>query len=231
MTDPILVEAPSLIGVGAQTIVNRAKQLGIQWNLRPCTSTAASTTSSTVSAVFDGDTQAINMVNLTGREIMPGFRLMVLIVPPSGNYVIGHLGTPTPGLAIYNDAATAGSTAVTFYQDMPGSPQVTLTKLYSTSLLRVDLHVTASASVVLNSARFAVNLQGPTLSADVDIAGFFWNAATEHHQVSGTRLIAPSPEPGLFTVTLRWRRAVGAGTISQDGNDWNSFAVSEVFQE
>lgn len=98
MTGPqqqFVAEAPALIGVGAEAIVERAKSLGIQWTIRPAT---ASTYSSGIDAVaiFDGDSVALNMVNLTGSEILVHSRLMVMIVPPAGNYIISqsyaHIG-------------------------------------------------------------------------------------------------------------------------------------------
>jgi len=77
-------QAPALVGIGAQSIVDRAKSLGLTWTLRP-----ASIAADGVSILYDGDTEPINAVNLTGDAKTSGDRVMGLTVPPSGNFIIG----------------------------------------------------------------------------------------------------------------------------------------------
>lgn len=77
-------QAPALVGIGAQSIVDRAKSLGLTWTLRP-----GSIATDGVSILYDGDTEPINAVNLTGDALTSGGRVMGLTVPPSGNFIIG----------------------------------------------------------------------------------------------------------------------------------------------
>lgn len=107
MTDSIDTEAPALIGVGAQMIVARAKELGLTWTLRPATATVYST-GNLAAAQFDGDSVSVNMVNLTGSELVQGARLMVMMVPPSGNYIISQANTHV-GFGFWASDSKSGS--------------------------------------------------------------------------------------------------------------------------
>lgn len=82
---------PSVAMATAQVkaIVDNADRLGITWTLRP--GTVAS--SSPLTVTMDGDTVPISMFSMIGATYA-GQRVWILIVPPSGNYVIGDaLGT------------------------------------------------------------------------------------------------------------------------------------------
>lgn len=84
-TNYITTEAPSLIGVGAQSIVDQAKQLGLTWNFQPGSVVEAGNSTCTVE--FDGDTSAIICANLTDTRLLPGTRVMGILTP-TGNYII-----------------------------------------------------------------------------------------------------------------------------------------------
>jgi hypothetical protein len=89
MTDsPLVQDAPDLIGVGAQSIVDNADRLGLTWNLRPATVKSDGTLPQ-VGATYDGDSDAISMVNMSGRAYHPGDRVYGIAVPPSGNFIAG----------------------------------------------------------------------------------------------------------------------------------------------
>ena len=88
-TNYITTEAPSLIGVGVQSVVEQAKQLGLTWTLQPGTMVTPLTSIGTVT--LDGDTVGITCANLTASTPAAGGRVMVLLTP-TGNYVIGSLG-------------------------------------------------------------------------------------------------------------------------------------------
>lgn len=93
MTDPVIVEAPQLISVGTQSMVSRAASLGLTWTLRRATVTAS--TAGAMQVTYDADTAPVNCVNLTGELLSLGDRVMGMIVPPSGNFIIGFAGNPT----------------------------------------------------------------------------------------------------------------------------------------
>jgi hypothetical protein len=84
VTDPIA----TTISVGAQEIVAQAQNLGLTWILRPATVTD----SSPLMIRYDGDTVDTTPVNMTGRVLAVGRRVMGLLIPPSGNFVAGFYG-------------------------------------------------------------------------------------------------------------------------------------------
>jgi hypothetical protein len=127
MTEPALTRtAPNLIGVGAQSVSQNAIRLGLTWRMRPATvATVDSLTSVTI--VQDGDTAEIAAVSLVGT-VAVGDRVMSILLPPAGVFIIGYLptfarnalvariGTITSGPAIGAETAdltTPSFTAVT----------------------------------------------------------------------------------------------------------------------
>lgn len=87
MTDQLL---PQLFGAQAEAIVDRAKALGLTWTLRPGTVNSTSATAPNV--IYDGDTEPVGVVSLVGN-LLPDSRVMMLQVPPAGNFVLGRLNT------------------------------------------------------------------------------------------------------------------------------------------
>jgi hypothetical protein len=80
----------NLISVGAQAIVDQAQTLGLSWTLRPAT--VASSTRDRITVVFDGDTVAINATNMTGELLLGGARVYCIMVPQTGNFIVGQVG-------------------------------------------------------------------------------------------------------------------------------------------
>lgn len=74
-----------------------ASRLGISWNLIPATVATISGSSggewpaSNVYVIQDNDTNVSRSMSLIGR-VRPGTRVMLMHVPPQGNYIIGSLG-------------------------------------------------------------------------------------------------------------------------------------------
>jgi hypothetical protein len=103
-------EAPALVGIGAQSIVDRGRKLGLTWSLRPATVMAANNIAnlSGIQIQYDGDNTTLQVANLSGQSLQVGDRVMGLEVPPSANYIVGRLGSPAVGLGYW---ASASSTA------------------------------------------------------------------------------------------------------------------------
>lgn len=76
----------------AKAVVENAKALGLVWSLRPATVTVDAPDPSLVEVIMDGDTVSISVVSLIGG-LGEGARVMVLIVPPSGMFIIGQPNT------------------------------------------------------------------------------------------------------------------------------------------
>jgi hypothetical protein len=234
VTEPTLdAEAPSLIGVGAETIVDRAKALGLTWTLRLATVAVAGSTTST-QILYDGDTETSTCISLLGHTSRVGDRVMGMIVPPSGNFILGPaqatLGPAAYGAGALNQDAGTGNTTSTFMSDMPGSPTVFMIKAYDSTRLQINFHTTVQFNTASNRGRFAVNIVGPGVSVDAPLAGYLCAApaVNTHAQVSGTTIVGPYTA-GLFTCKMRWSRPVGAGRIDQFGaDDYNSMSIMEI---
>lgn len=75
-----------------QAVISNARRLGLMWALTPATvDIAASATNAMVPVIVDGDDVVINTTSLIGG-LDPGRRVMVLTVPPAGNYIVGYYG-------------------------------------------------------------------------------------------------------------------------------------------
>lgn len=103
---------PELVGLGAQAVADNAKRLGLTWTLRPATVAATldaisnNPNSGIVTVVFDGDTVAVSANSMVGA-LTSGERVMVMVVPPAGNFVVG-LSTSV-GLLYAPDRGIVGS--------------------------------------------------------------------------------------------------------------------------
>lgn len=109
MTEPI----PQLDGDTATTVdelVQQADRLGLTWTMRPATVISDNT------VTYDGeDTVEQPVTSLIGL-LKPDIRVMVLFVPPSGNYIIGVLGDSFAlgGTLTVTPEESAGSIAIEF---------------------------------------------------------------------------------------------------------------------
>ena len=88
--------APSgdAFGAAVAAILDKIRQ-ELLWRLRPATVThpGPANTVDQVRAIYDGDTAPVRMTSLIG-VVPAGTRVMVIFVPPSGNYLIGYAGLP-----------------------------------------------------------------------------------------------------------------------------------------
>lgn len=220
-----LTEAPALIGIGAQSIKERAKSLGLTWTLRPGTVVAPPVEDPAGTQVlYDGDSEPIDSINLTGFFLPVGARVMCAFVPPAGSYVIGDvdqvfLGTDN---GVFSTLGAAGSTSSATFSDIPGSPGVAVRKkgtgTQSNLRCRLEMSYFISSS---GTTEFGA-LAGTTTVA---LARFSPGSTFNYFYIAGTCLI-PNLAPGLYTVKPQWRAV--SGTANQDGAGWTSFTVDEV---
>jgi hypothetical protein len=115
--------APDLISAGTQALVEDPKRLGLIWTVRLGTVITSITGSVTVTC--DGDTVPINVVSTIGT-LGVGARVYVLIVPPSGNFVVGQVAMMENGEELISFVgATSATLAVTFRNPFLAVPIVT----------------------------------------------------------------------------------------------------------
>lgn len=224
--EPFPIDAPELISTGAEAIVARSKHLGLVWTKRLATIVDATTPANAV-ILFDGDGSVQSAVSMVG--VLPlDTRVYVDIVPPGGNFIVGlatdELNPILFGAATLNQAFAAGTTTSATYVNLPGPPTVTITKAYLNTRLFIALTATIQSSLANTSARLAVNISGV---GDGDIAQLVINPASTHLQVAGSAIF-PAAVMGSVTVTGRWRRVAGGGTLTVGTDDWVSISVMEV---
>lgn len=112
MNDPIsntstALELPGIVASAVQQVVSDSRGLGLTWALR----IATVSTTSPLAIIYDGDTQVINAVSMIG-PLAPLQRVYSLMVPPSGNFIVGCLNT-TLGNMGANVCSLVGSAIIT----------------------------------------------------------------------------------------------------------------------
>lgn len=71
-----------------QELINQSRALGLTWTLRMATVT----TPSPLAVVYDGDTTVVSVVSMIG-PLDVNQRIYVLLIPPSGSFVVGTTET------------------------------------------------------------------------------------------------------------------------------------------
>ena len=105
MTDP-LGDAGAMAQAQVRALIQNATALGITWTLRPATVTGYD--GSGALAVMDGDTVPIGVTPMIS-SLAVGQRVYVLVVPPSGNYVVGIVVTSWITPTLLNSWVNFGS--------------------------------------------------------------------------------------------------------------------------
>lgn len=101
------------IGVATRAIIEQSKRLGLTWALRP--GTVSLEDPSLPQVIMDGDIAQIPALSLIG-PIPLNARVMLLVTPPSGVYVIGYLGISDPrplGQVAFVERSTSSTASAT----------------------------------------------------------------------------------------------------------------------
>ena len=125
MTQPDPLEAPSLIGAGAQAVVENASRLGLTWKMR--LGTVMDSTNSTVR--LDGDSATIGAEFMGDMGWVNGLRVYVIQIPEGACYVVGQAQSniAAASVVIIPVANTPTSGAVDWGYALPGFVHVTAT--------------------------------------------------------------------------------------------------------
>lgn len=136
----------------------------------------------------------------------------------------------------FGPSAGASTTSGTFV-DMPNSPSINFTKRYDLTAVRVGLvtgmYVSTAPTLVQTAIRIAG--QSGTLTAstftayDTLTCHFSFNTALEHGILPGWQREVGMPA-GDYTLTARWRRPSGSGTLTNDLNDRTQIEVDEIYR-
>jgi hypothetical protein len=214
--------APSLIGVGAQSIVDRARQLGLTWTLRPATVVTFVVATGTATVQFDGDTATLGVVSLIG-QVSPNQRVMCMSVPPGGNFIIGSIGSSNRtndysqiafGERLTPSTASAGSQGVLRLDNVP----IVSGQNYLVTTNSFLLFNTVIADV--GSARLAFSTSGVATTGSSTMAIYNSPAIPGTGNGVGAMLSVQyqATTTGLLSVLLWTVRLGGSGNISIFGN-------------
>lgn len=140
-----------------------------------------------------------NMVTMAGNNILPNV---------VGNTTLGPVGT----------------TNVAVYANAPGS-LINFTKHYDDTILQVKLNGSCWANGGSAEVRFAISVNG---GVDNEILRFTINNAGQHVAVPEGLLRFAGIPSGSVSVQGRWKRQLGAGTVTMDATDTITVEVSEV---
>ena len=199
---------------GTKQLVEDATRLGISWTLRP----GSVIITDPFKVTFDGDDTPISAVSLIG-VLAPGTRVMGLLIPPGGNFIIGfnddsqfadRLGGPVN----YSAVGAVGSTVSATYVNMPNLPFVTVEKQFDSTLTNIQFIMTTSifsSGGVNTGVGFGVNLTGGT-GTDVDLITRTISSALIHVDFAMTKLLT-GLAPGTYTLLGRWKRTASAFTL------------------
>jgi hypothetical protein len=106
---------PEVMTSAVQSVLEQARALGLTWTLRIGTVAVAQSDSLTV--IFDGDTEPLDVVSLLGPTVSTGQRVYCLIIPPAGNFIVGTAGArnvPSLRATAVGFSFTAGSVTITW---------------------------------------------------------------------------------------------------------------------
>jgi hypothetical protein len=218
--------APSLVGTGAQAIQDNAKRLGLTWTLRPGTVQAYSGDSGQVSIIFDGDTTAIGAVSLAGI-LIPAQRVMGMIIPPGGNFIIGGLEPFAPHITnVYGQAPVTTTVSGAFVNIGTVSPvQFTYTKYSDHTDILISAHIQFFVGVSAGTQAVFALTNGTQIA---EIGRMQTNVINSHTQTSNvSRLTGMSA--GIHTINLQWARLAGVGTLAMTAEDTISVSMQEIY--
>jgi hypothetical protein len=175
--------------------------------------------------IFDGSTVAVPVKVLGNVFLRPEDRCVLdrygsdwvvtgswsaLGLGESSHVVLG----PSPGV----------NTVSTTFVDLAEFGDLTFTKAYDSTFVRCGLQAGGYATVsAATGARFGVRFTptdptGGYTATDYNLTTVYWNDLSKHlGNYSMLRLLGIPA--GEYTVTMRWRRNAGLGTINCDSSD------------
>jgi hypothetical protein len=126
--------------------------------------------------------------------------------------------------------ASTNTTTSATYVDMPAGASVTLLKVLDSTQLRIEIGSSMWSTAVNTAFSVGANLVNAdsTINTDITLYQRTINAASQHGDWTGgveTALVLPG---GAYTVTGRWLRRSGTGTLTMNADDGVWIKVKEV---
>lgn len=218
--------APDLIGVGAQAIQDNAKRLGLTWTLRPATVQDYNGSNGQTSVIFDGDTVAVTALALVGI-LIPDQRVMGMIIPPGGNFIIGGLEPFAPHITnVYGQAPVTTTVSGAFVNIGTVSPvQFTYTKYSDHTDILISAHIQFFVGVSAGTQAVFALTNGTQIA---EIGRMQDNVINSHIQTSNVSRLTGMPA-GVHTINLQWARLAGVGTLAMTAEDTISVSMQEIY--
>lgn len=192
------------------------------------------TTGARAMVAFDGSSGVAQPVKCFESVLVDGGDRVGLVKFESdwvivGNYTLHALGSSAMSLQFAGSTTTASAS----YSDMPGSPALAVTKWRDTTQLRLRVILSAmaitTAGTVLKVA-FRVLSGDGTVDYDQDVARFDYSSINIHGTLGGFATTTGALPAGNYTLTGRWLKFSGAGSIQIDGQDFIHMEAEEVLQ-
>jgi hypothetical protein len=112
---------------------------------------------------------------------------------------------------------------------MPGTPTLTFTKRWTSTRVRVPVHVSAYNTTSTDTGlKIGVRFTSTAgVDTDYDVARILYNPVNQHLSFGATAYLT-GVAADTWTVKPIWARYVGSGTLTQDTGDWVSAAAAEI---
>ena len=143
-----------------------------------------------------------------------------------GNYTLRFFGEQMGGFG-----GSAGNTTSSSFADIPGTPRVQVTKYRDNTQFQIFLAQSMTSTVAATVVELAATIAYPDGVTTVDQVLYHRaiNATADHRDMSGGLTTPGLTLPGgAYSITARWRRVSGTGTLATDGNDSTTLWVREV---
>lgn len=213
------------VATGVDQAVADAKRLGISWTLRP------GTMISDFVAVYDGDAveQGVRVIKLV-PDVANGDRVMLMFVPPAGNFVIGYAPGSDPVNRLVRATSATGTTSNATYSTPTG---MTAIRLRANTTYFISCNVLYTTAATTTGAQFQLAFTGtvkrdqligviqgstaatftrvtPSLNDTVSWRSFDTLAATAISQITGFVTVDASEGD----LTFQFRSEVNGSTIT-----------------
>lgn len=193
------------------------------------------TTGSKAMVLFDGATTA-TPAKVTGTTfVAPGDRCLLDRYGSSDWVVTNSWAALTFGeanRAVDSLSGTTGPQTSAAYTDLSEFGTFSFTKFFDLTFLRISVSAAAYQSTTATAkVGWAVRLTQtagatPYTPADLSMGAMQLLTQNMHQNYTSYRRLTGVPA-GTYTVTLRWRRAGGTGTILADANDSAAVEIDE----
>lgn len=211
---------------GAESVVTNGDRLGLVWKLRPATVSGGADPTA-ISVTMDGEEALITAYSLVG-PLVAGARVMCMLVPPSGVYVVGTVGTQVHSnvevMRYIPDALSPNDINTTSYADVTGA-SLSFTKWGDSTALHIDLKASGQATTAggVYLCTLGVSING----SDNDVARHFYNSTTSHESFSADVKLSGVPA-GTYTIQVRGKVGTAGKTVRIDSNDLVTMSVTEL---